>query len=251
MTLTNQNVPQVGKVTRQRRQRLNADVLALVWNQARDGDNERRVSHSPPPAQRAGVTRRMEANRIRSQIERRNRRRFFDADLTHDIRRELRHPLRRADDSRRSTEYRACSAPLERASLRFLSLAEQIATVHINEIGNVELAVRPRYGIAHWTNVAAVKHIEHGRAVGHQPARPSHLVREPVRAVERKGLAINPVRLVWIELAGLRGRNGGNAHHSLFFHSVRESPAQLHVSSCHSAEVWRVVLRYEEMVQTP
>ena len=70
----------------------NARVLALVRNETRDGQNDGRISYAPASSERAGVSQGIEANGIRSKIERRHARRSHYSNLVHHVGRELRHP---------------------------------------------------------------------------------------------------------------------------------------------------------------
>ena len=69
--------------------------------------------------------------------------------------------------------------------------------------------------------------------------RPAQLVGESIRALERKGLAINPVALVLVELSSAGRRDGGHTHRLVV---IAETATQLDVPARHPAQVGAVIL---------
>src|SRR5688572_7325471 len=72
-------------------------IQSLVGNKARYGEQNGTNSHPPATSERARVARWIEADRVRTEVQRSARRWCDDSDLPHHVRGELRHPFRGAD----------------------------------------------------------------------------------------------------------------------------------------------------------
>ena len=99
-------------------------------------------------------------NGIGTEIERRDRRRLLDSDFIHHLRCEPSYPFGCSDDAGGVAEYRLCCLAFDGTSCCLSPFAKEIAAIHIHQIGNAQLAIRPAYCVADGSNVPAMKHVE-------------------------------------------------------------------------------------------
>jgi hypothetical protein len=232
----------VGDFRQQLRHRADPDILSLVRHEARDRQNERHPTEPEPGAQRARVAPWRELAGVGAEVDRGDGGRDPHADLPHDVAGERRRPARVGDDAERAAEDGSRTAPLERAAPALPPFVEQVAAIHVQKVGHRQPAIRPPHRVAAGAHVAAMHQAGALAALVGEGARPAHLVRQPFRLGEREGLAPNAIRLPGVE-HGRAGRRHGGHDERL----GRETPAELDVTTRHSAEVGRVVLGDEEV----
>src|SRR6476469_4655254 len=133
MSFADHHVTELRKLGSQRCKRANGRVLAFMWNEPGDSDEQDRFTNSPLCAQRAGVARRMEFHRIGAEVEGADRRHVLDADLVHYFSGELGYPCRGRDYSGCVSQYPPRTSAFYPAFALHL-FPQQVSAIHVEQI---------------------------------------------------------------------------------------------------------------------